>query len=213
MYCPQCRTELPDDAKFCIKCGYDFARITTPPARKASSDPLDDIDTTFGDDDNSGAFEKGSLFANRYEILDEGKKGGMGAVYKCKDTKLNNEIIALKIIHPKLLSSAQAISRFRQEVAISRKLLHPNIARVHNLEEWDGKEYFTMEWVEGVTLREVIKQRQEQKRPFSMEEAGRIIDQLAGALDYAHHETVHRDIKPENILITNPPMPPFSKGR
>ncbi len=100
MYCPQCRSELPDDAKYCIKCGYDFSRIKTPPSLKASSDPLDDIETSIGQEIETSSFNKGTLFANRYEILDDGKKGGMGAVYKVKDTKLH-EVVALKIIHPR----------------------------------------------------------------------------------------------------------------
>ena len=200
MFCPKCRTELPDDSLYCIKCGYDFARIKTPPSRKVSSDSLDDMETTMGQDTETGSFEKGTLFANRYEILEEGKKGGMGAVYKCKDTKLN-EIVALKVIHPRLLSSSQALSRFRQEVSISRKLQHPNIVRVYNLEEWDGKEYFTMEWVDGVTLRGIITKRKTENRPFSIEEAYQIISQLSDALQHAHQFTIHRDIKPENILV------------
>lgn len=200
MYCPQCSTEIPDDAKFCYKCRYDLARLKTPPARKASSDPLDDIETTLGQEIYDDSFTKGSLFANRYEILDEGKKGGMGAVYKCTDTKLRH-IIALKVIHPRLLSSKQAVLRFRQEVAISMKLQHTNIVRVYNLEEYEDKEYFTMEWVDGTTLREIINQRKKENRPFSLQKAYTIISQLSDALQYAHQFTIHRDIKPENILV------------
>jgi serine/threonine protein kinase len=126
----------------------------------------------------------------------------MGAVYKCRDTKLN-EIVALKVIHPRLLDSPQALARFRQEVSISRKLQHPNIVRVFNLEESEGKEYFTMEWIDGVTLREIIIKRQKEKLPFSLIEANNIIGQLADALGNAHKFTIHRDIKPENVLVTN----------
>ena len=200
MYCPQCSTELPDDSKFCIKCRYDFTRIKTTPSKKQGQDSLDGLGTSIHPELDNDSFAVSTLFANRYEILEEGKKGGMGAVYKCKDTKLN-EIVALKVIHPRLLSSSQALSRFRQEVSISRKLQHPNIVRVYNLEEWDGKEYFTMEWVEGVTLREIITKRKMENRPFSIEEAYQIISQLSDALQHAHQFTIHRDIKPENILV------------
>ena len=202
MYCPECSTEIPDNAKFCFKCRYDLSRLKTLPLRKASSDPLDDIETSMGQEIETSSFSKGSLFANRYEILDDGKKGGMGAVYKCKDTKLN-KIVALKIIHPRLLSSNQALSRFRQEVSISQELQHPNIVKVFNLEEWDDKEYFTMEWVDGVTLREVIVKRKAENIPFRIDEAYKIISQLADALNHAHKYTIHRDIKPENILVTD----------
>jgi serine/threonine protein kinase len=202
LYCPQCRSELPNDSKYCIKCGYDFTKVKTPPEKKNYRDSLDDPGTLIQKESEIDSFKAGSLFANRYEIMSEGLKGGMGAVYKCKDTKLD-EIVALKVIHPRLLSSSQALSRFRQEVSISRKLQHRNIVRVYNLEEWDGKEYFTMEWVEGITLREIINQRKKESKPFSIEEAEKIIAQLADALSHAHKYTIHRDIKPENILITN----------
>ena len=203
MFCPECRTELSEDTKYCIKCGYDFTKIKTPPERKHTSDSPDTLDgssTIYQPEIEADSFKVGSLFADRYEILSEGRKGGMGTVYKCKDTKLE-EIVALKVIHPKLLSSTQAVSRFRQEVALSRKLQHPNIVRVYNLEEWQDKEYFTMEWVEGVTLREILNKRKKQNKPFTLIEAGNIISQLTTTLHYAHKYTVHRDIKPENILV------------
>ena len=165
-----------------------------------SPDTLDGSSTIYQPEIEADSFKVGSLFADRYEILSEGRKGGMGTVYKCKDTKLE-EIVALKVIHPKLLSSTQAVSRFRQEVALSRKLQHPNIVRVYNLEDWQGKEYFTMEWVGGITLREILNKRKKQNEPFTLIEAGNIITQLSAALHYAHAHTVHRDIKPENILV------------
>ena len=203
MFCPECRTELSEDTKYCIKCGYDFTKIKTPPERKHTSDSPDTLDgssTIYQPEIEADSFKVGFLFADRYEILSEGRKGGMGTVYKCKDTKLE-EIVALKVIHPKLLSSTQAVSRFRQEVALSRKLQHPSIVRVYNLEEWQDKEYFTMEWVGGITLREILNKRKKQNEPFTLIEAGNIITQLSVALHYAHAHTVHRDIKPENILV------------
>lgn len=202
MYCPQCRSELPDDAKYCIKCGYDFTKIRTPASKKQGQDSLDGVGTSIQQESDIDSFEVGSLFANRYEILSEGHKGGMGAVYKVRDTKLN-KIVALKIIHPRLVSSQQALSRFRQEVSISQELQHPNIVKVFNLEEWENKEYFTMEWVEGVTLREVIIKRKAENIPFRLNEAYKIISQLSDALNHAHKYTIHRDIKPENVLITD----------
>ena len=203
MFCPECRTELSEDTKYCIKCGYDFTKIKTPPERKHTTDSPDTLggsSTIYQPEIEADSFKVGSLFADRYEILSEGRKGGMGTVYKCKDTKLD-EIVALKVIHPKLLSSTQAVSRFRQEVALSRKLQHPNIVRVYNLEDWQGKEYFTVEWVGGITLREILNKRKKQNKPFTLIEAGNIITQLSVALHYAHKYTIHRDIKPENILV------------
>lgn len=202
MFCPQCRTELPNEAKFCVKCRYNFAGIKTPSSKKHDHDSLDSVETLMQQELDIDSFAVGSLFASRYEILSEGHKGGMGAVYKCKDTMLN-KTKALKVIHPRLVSSKQAISRFRQEVAISQELQHENIVRVYDIEEWQGNEYFTMEWVEGRTLRDVIVERKKEKRPFIVEEAYRIISQVSEALEHAHRFTVHRDIKPENILVSD----------
>lgn len=203
MFCPECSTELPDEAKFCIKCRYDFTKTKTPPPKKQGQDSFDGLSTSIQPEMSANGFRVGTLFADRYEILSEGHKGGMGEVYKCRDTMLNNKIKALKVIHPRLLSSHQALSRFRQEVAISQELQHENIVRVYDIEEWEGKEYFTMEWVEGISLREIITERKEENRPFSIEEAYKIISQLSNALHHAHRHTIHRDIKPENILITD----------
>ena len=121
------------------------------------------MDTSIKPEPEVENLEVGRLFANRYEILSEGRRGGMGVVYKCRDTKLNRRI-GFKVIHPRLLSSNEAIQRFRQEVSISLELLHKNIVRVHNLDEYQGIEFFTMEWVEGKSLREILIDKKKEKQ-------------------------------------------------
>ena len=199
MYCAKCGNKNIDDASFCISCGSDLKR-QTPAERKNGADTLDSGATGVNTELPEVDLSIGSLFADRYEILDTGKAGGMGAVYRCRDIKFN-ETVALKIIHSRLLSSPAALTRFCHEVAISRKFHHDHIVRVYNLENWQGMEYFTMEWIKGGTLRDILDRRKSEGRPFSLEEASIVISQLASALEYAHQFTVHRDIKPENILI------------
>jgi serine/threonine protein kinase len=150
---------------------------------------------------NPDQFKVGALFANRYKILLEGKRGGMGTVYKVRDDKLKI-IKALKVINPRFLHSKQALQRFRQEVSISLQLSHKNIVRVYDLDEYQEMEFFTMEWMEGKSLREVLTERKKENRPFVLKEALSIISQLADALSHAHRITIHRDIKPENILLS-----------
>ncbi len=169
-----------------------------------TDDPFAHIDKSYtGSEIIEDPFSPGSLFASRYEIITEGRKGGMGIVYKVKDTKLRGKITALKVIHQNLLSSEHILEMFRQEVAISLDLSHPNIVRVYGINDYNSFEFFTMEWIEGKTLREIVDEKKETGKPFTLDEAYPIISQLCDALTEAHKHTVHRDIKPENILIAS----------
>jgi len=167
----------------------------------SGGDGLDNPGTLVGDGISAGILSEGSVFAGRYKVVSDGKAGGMGVVYKCLDLKLGEEPTALKVIHPRLLSSEEALKRFHQEVTISRKLSHDGIVRVHDIGSHDGLEYFTMEWMEGVSLRDIIAERKKKHHPFSLEETYTIINALSEALQHAHRHTIHRDIKPENIMI------------
>ncbi len=168
----------------------------------SGGDLLDRSGTQIGSGVDKTDFQKGSIFAGRYEILSEGLRGGMGVVYKCRDTTLQR-LKALKIMHPHLLKSTQAVQRFHQEVAISQDLQHDHIVCVYDLGGYEGQEFFTMEWAGEKNLRELIEERKLKRWPFSLDEAYRIISQVCEALQYAHDYTIHRDIKPENILIVS----------
>ncbi len=168
--------------------------------------------TSIRDDEGfKGLFPIGTLIHSRYEILSEGKMGGMGMVYKCRDTRhTRSREVALKLMQPKLLDSKEAVERFQHEASISRDLLHhPNIVRVFHDDEWEDEDgvtwyYLLMEWIEGRNLRDLINERRTINKPFTVKEAYRIISQLADALTYAHsraEKVIHRDIKPENILF------------
>ena len=170
--------------------------------------------TSIKDDEGfKGLFPKGTLIHSRYEVASEGKMGGMGMVYKCRDTRHKTlREVALKLMQPKFLDSKDAIERFQHEASISRDLLHhQNIVRVYHDDQWEDENgvvwhYLLMEWIEGRNLRDLIKERKKINRPFTSREAYRIVSQIAAALSYAHENrerVIHRDIKPENILITD----------
>ncbi|MCD4674875.1 MAG: PEGA domain-containing protein [Desulfobacula sp.] len=126
----------------------------------------------------------------------------MGIVYLVKDSKLRGREAALKMTHPELVSNEEAKQRFKDEVILCLELLHPNIVRVNNLDEWNNQLYFTMEYIPGKSLRQVIDERKDKTPPyFSLKESIQIINPILDALSYAHQTTIHRDIKPENILI------------
>ncbi len=140
----------------------------------------------------------GEVFAERYEVLQEVGRGGMGIVYRARDRELGDDV-AIKTIRADLLSGdATIMERFKTEIRLARSISHRNVVRTHDFGEWDGIYYLTMEYVEGITLRELIDTRGQ----LGVSSTLAIGTQLAHALDVAHQEgVIHRDIKPHNLLL------------
>ncbi|GMV79185.1 MAG: hypothetical protein AMXMBFR7_03690 [Planctomycetota bacterium] len=133
-----------------------------------------------------------------FEILEWIGSGGMGKVYKARQVAMDR-IVALKLLPPDLARNAKYIRRFIREARAAGILNHGNLVRVHDVGEDDGRYYISMEYVEGRTVKQMI--RREGRVPFL--QALYIIEQVAMALDCAHqHKIVHRDIKPDNIMLT-----------
>ncbi|MBK5295328.1 MAG: serine/threonine protein kinase [Acidobacteriia bacterium] len=123
-----------------------------------------------------------------YEIVSLLGAGGMGEVYRAKDTKLGRQV-ALKVLAPSLAGDAQYMTRFQREAKVLASLNHPNIAAIYGLEE----NALVMELVEGETLR----------GPLAVETALAYARQIADGLEYAHEKgVVHRDLKPANVKVT-----------
>ncbi len=123
-------------------------------------------------------------------------RGGMGAVYKARQKKLDRWV-ALKILPPAVSRDPQFSERFSREALALARLNHPNIVTIHDFGESQGLYYFVMEYVDGVNLRQLLHRGR-----ISPREALAIVPQICDALQYAHdHGIVHRDIKPENILV------------
>src|SRR5207302_6358913 len=130
------------------------------------------------------------------EILELLGEGGMGALYKARETKLDR-LVALKILPTAPGRDLAFAERCNREAKALAKLNHPNIVGVHDFGEAGDLFFFIMEYVDGVNLRQVL-----QAGRLQPPDALRIVPQLCDALQYAHDEAVvHRDIKPENILI------------
>jgi serine/threonine protein kinase len=135
------------------------------------------------------------LFPN-LEILELMAQGGMGVIYKARQPQLDR-VVALKILSPELGRDPAFAERFSHEAQALARLNHSNIVSVFDFGQAGGFYYFLMEYVDGVTLRELIDSGE--LRP---EEAGRIVIEVCHALQFAHEEgIVHRDIKPSNILL------------
>lgn len=136
----------------------------------------------------------------RYTLIRELGRGGMGMVWLASDTRLHEEV-ALKFVPKAIRGDASALDDLRRETLKSRRLTHPNIIRIHDLDESAGEQPFiSMEFVDGPSLA-ALKAQQEQ-RLFAWEFLRPLVQQLCEALDYAHGEKViHRDLKPANMML------------
>jgi serine/threonine protein kinase len=130
------------------------------------------------------------------EVLNLLGQGGMGAVYKARQTKLDR-LVALKILPPEVARDPAFAERFAREARALARLNHSNIVAVHDFGDVEGLYSFTMEYVDGRNLRALLNEG-----PLSVTQVRDIVPQICDALQYAHDEgLVHRDIKPENILV------------
>ncbi len=136
-----------------------------------------------------------------YEIIEELGHGGMGVVYKGRQTHLG-QAVAIKILPQALLDDTQAIARFRREMQLIGRLSHPNIVRALNAGELDGTHFLAMEYVDGVNLQQFVAQLSAQNERLSLGVVCEIIRQAALGLQHAHeYGLVHRDIKPANLML------------
>jgi len=134
---------------------------------------------------------------SHYEILEKLGAGGMGVVYRARDTKLGRDV-AIKVLPADVSQDAERLSRFEREARLLASLNHPNVATLHGFEEDSGRRFLVMELVEGETLAERIA-----RHPLPLEEALPLFRQMAEGLEAAHEKgIIHRDLKPSNVKIT-----------
>jgi serine/threonine protein kinase/Tfp pilus assembly protein PilF len=186
MKCPQCDFDNPSGTRFCGNCGsslYPSEKVSTPPAETLRM-PLKELAT-------------GSIFARRYEVIEELGKGGMGRVYKVFDKKIK-EKVALKLLRLEISSDEETVERFSNELKYARKIIHKNVCRMFDLGEEEGTHYITMEYVSGEDLKSMIRMMGR----MSPGQAVSITRQVCEGLAEAHKlGVVHRDLKPQNIMI------------
>jgi serine/threonine protein kinase len=132
-----------------------------------------------------------------YEILSSIGTGGMGEVYRAKDTRLDR-IVAIKVLPPHLADRAELRERFEREAKAISSLNHPHICTLYDVGHQDGIDFLVMEYVEGETLATSLA-----KGPLPLEQALQYAIEIADAMDKAHRKGVtHRDLKPGNIMLT-----------
>jgi serine/threonine protein kinase len=131
-----------------------------------------------------------------YELLEEIARGGMGVVYRARQVSLNRTV-AVKMILSGQLASAAEVQRFRHEAEAAAKLQHPNIVAIYEVGEHEGRQYFSMEYIEGRNLAELVD-----GSPLPAARAAGYVKATAEAIHYAHQKGVlHRDLKPSNVLV------------
>jgi serine/threonine-protein kinase len=131
-----------------------------------------------------------------YEITSLLGKGGMGEVYRARDTKLKRDV-AVKVLPDEFTLDRERVARFQREAEVLASLSHTNIAVIHDFQEANGSRFLIMELVEGETLADHIA-----RGPIPLEEALAIAKQICQALQAAHEKgIVHRDLKPLNVKI------------
>jgi WD40 repeat protein len=177
--CPHCHHPLQfadggaDDVR-CPACGSAFHIQDTP--RTAAAAPARRL--------------------GKFQLLEPVGQGGFGTVWKARDTELDR-VVALKIPHGGLLGAPEGVERFQREARAAAQLRHANVVTVHEVATLDGGPAIVADFVEGLTLRDLLR-----VRPLTFRESAGLVAQLADALDYAHGRgLVHRDVKPGNVMV------------
>jgi eukaryotic-like serine/threonine-protein kinase len=146
-----------------------------------------------------------------YEILGELGRGGMGVVYRARQIKLKR-VVAIKMILAGAHAGKAAAERFQREAEAIARVHHPNIVQIHEVGNHDGKPYFTLEYVDGGSLRDRLA-----GTPMTPRKSARLVETLARAVQAAHDDgIIHRDLKPGNILMTgdgNPKITDFGLAK
>lgn len=143
----------------------------------------------------------GTLIGGRYQLTTPLGAGGMGWVFLATDTTLDGQEVALKFLYPHLLSDAVSFSRFRNEVLVARKLIHPNIVRTFNMGVDIGQAYIVMEYIDGQTLKAALQD--EGVSGFECTRAIALALEICRGVCHSHAlGIIHRDLKPDNVLVT-----------
>jgi WD40 repeat protein len=195
--CPDCGTELSSDSwtqGLCPGCLLELA-LEESSDEAPETGSVDELPTLAVPTEG---LSEGQILGRRYRVRSQLGRGGMGEVWRAFDLKLRVDV-ALKALRVELLEHQRALETLRQEVRAAREVISPNVCRVFDLLELDGRELVSMEYIDGTTLAGILRARS----PLELEEAREIASQFLAGLEAIHQAgLVHRDVKPENVMIT-----------
>jgi tetratricopeptide (TPR) repeat protein/tRNA A-37 threonylcarbamoyl transferase component Bud32 len=203
--CPPSRAELfaryPDLAEELGEFLDDmahFGQFATP--RLSASQLLNDAGTATFTGQETDEFIEGKLLISDYQLLGEIARGGMGIVYRCRDSTLQRDL-AVKVLQKSFMSRPLIVQRFLEEARIAGQLQHPGIVPIHAVGKTDdGRPYFTMKLVRGRTLSDLLRERHDPSHDLSR--FLKIFEQIAQTIAYAHScRVIHRDLKPANVMV------------
>jgi predicted Ser/Thr protein kinase len=228
MICPACSRDVDDRAAACPGCGASLlnddladATVTGVPSPAAANRPPSSAPNrppssaakivtpssalNVGSTKSSAerrsaakaAFPPGTTIAGRYRVVNLLGKGGMGEVYRAEDLTLDQDV-ALKFLPSGLVSDSEALERFHGEVRIARQIAHPNVCRVYDIGEAEGRIFLTMEYIDGEDLASLLRRIGR----LPSDKAMQLARQLCAGLAAAHDAGIlHRDLKPANIMV------------
>ncbi|MAN45957.1 MAG: protein kinase [Alphaproteobacteria bacterium] len=208
--CPNCKTEITAQDRFCPECGTEMK----PPVADFSEaglmtlgglETIDDATTLPRTRNQQQALEPGEVFADRYTIEEVIGRGGMGLVYKAKD-KVSDQTVALKLIRSDRLGGETAVKRLISEGVTARNVRHPNVVAVYDVGDAHGQPYVSMEYLQGQSLRGWHRKKIQAREDIPLRHAARIVAEILDGLSAAHAAgVIHRDLKPENIILMDEP--------
>lgn len=209
--CLECGSDNPANSSFCENCGKPLAE---PGKTGPLLNTLSGLQTIGGEPtrprhvhatDENLKLEPGTVFADRYTIVSQIGGGGMGVVYRAKD-KIGDRDVALKLIRSDRLAGESAVSKLISEGVLTQDIRHKNVVSVYHVDQCDGQPFLSMEFVNGVSLREWHRKQVQARVDVPVRVAARIIREVLDGLQAAHDMGItHRDLKPENIMLTDEP--------